>query len=276
MLPVFEMSRAHAARPGRFAMASANNGFFVWYEHLTEDVRAAVDFYGAVVGWKTQPFGDGSDYTMWVGSQGPLGGVMQLTDEAKQNGARATWMGHVQVEDVDATVALAKKLGGNIQHAPTDIPTVGRFAIIGDPQGAGLSVFKPSGTMALHDASKDGEFCWRELMTSDSAAAFAFYSQLFGWKILHEMDMGSMGKYRLYGIGDTQLGGMMTTPSGALLPPTWLYYAGTSELEAAVERATKRGAKLMNGPMDVPGGGRIAQLMDPQGVVFALHQAPKK
>ncbi|HEX7480456.1 MAG TPA: VOC family protein [Polyangiales bacterium] len=130
--------------------------------------------------------------------------------------------------------------------------------------------------MALHDASKDGEFCWRELMTSGSAAAFAFYSQLFGWKILHEMDMGPMGKYRLYGIGDTQLGGMMTTPAGAPLPPTWLYYAGTSDLDAAVERATKRGAKLMNGPMDVPGGGRIAQLMDPQGVVFALHQAPKK
>jgi predicted enzyme related to lactoylglutathione lyase len=56
----------------------------------------------------------------------------------------------------------------------------------------------------------------------------------------------------------------------------WLYYVDVVDLDAAVGRATKRGAKLMNGPMEVPGGARIAQLMDPQGAAFALHQLPKK
>ena len=56
----------------------------------------------------------------------------------------------------------------------------------------------------------------------------------------------------------------------------WIYYTETSDLDAAIARATKKGAKVMNGPMDVPGGGRIAQFMDPQGAAFALHQAPKK
>lgn len=186
------------------------------------------------------------------------------------------WMAHVMVDDVDATAAQAKKLGGKVHKEPEDIPTVGRFAVIGDPQGAAISIFKPVGEMPLHDASKDGEVCWNELLTSDSAAAFEFYSALFGWKIAQEMDMGPMGKYRIYGLGDAQLGGMMATPKGAPMPPTWIYYVQTSDLDAMLARATQRGAKVMNGPMDIPGGGRIVQLMDPQGAAFALHESPKK
>jgi predicted enzyme related to lactoylglutathione lyase len=243
---------------------------------MTKDPKAAIAFYTEVVGWKTQPF-EGTDYTMWVGSQGPLGGVMKLPEEAAKMGAPSHWMSHVQVADVDATTAQAKKLGAKIYKEPSDIPNVGRFSVLADPQGAVISVFKPS-TMMMeqHDISKDGEFCWSELMTSDSAAAFKFYSQLFGWKSLQEMDMGPNGMYRIYGIGETQLGGMMTTPKGAPMPPAWLYYVGTSDLEASLGRATKKGAKVINGPMDIPGGGRIAQLIDPQGAAFAFHQAPKK
>jgi predicted enzyme related to lactoylglutathione lyase len=257
-------------------MASANTGLFVWYEHLTKDVRTAIAFYSDVVGWKTQPFGEGGDYVMWVGSQGPLGGVMRLPDEAAKMGAPAHWMAHVQVEDVDSTVALTRKLGGKIWKEPTDIPTVGRFAVIADPQGAAIAIFKPNSPMTLHDPSKDGEFCWSELFTSDSAAAFKFYSEIFGWKILEDMDMGPMGTYRIFGLAERRLGGMMTMPKDARMPPAWLYYASTSDLDAAIGRVTKKGGKVMNGPMDVPGGGRIAQLVDDQGAAFALHQAPKK
>jgi uncharacterized protein len=256
---------------------TANKGRFVWYEHLTKDPKAAMAFYSDVVGWKTQPFTEtGSDYVMWVGSQGPLGGVMELPEEAAKMGAPPHWMAHVEVENVDATAALAKKLGGKIHKEPTDIPTVGRFAVIADPQGAFISVFTPNAPMALHDSSKPAEFCWNELMTSDSQAAFNFYSQLFGWKILQEMDMGPMGTYRIFGIGDKQMGGMMTVPPGTPMPPMWIYYAETPDLDAALARAKKHQAKVMNGPMDVPGGGRIAQIMDPQGAAFALHQAAKK
>jgi len=257
-------------------MAHAKSGEFVWYEHLTKDPKAAIAFYSEVIGWKTQPFGNDGDYIMWVGSQGPLGGVMTLPDEATKMGAKPSWMAHVCVEDVDATAALVKKLGGKVYKEPDDIPTVGRFAIVGDPLGAVISVFKPANAMELHDAAKEGEFCWNELMTTDSGAAFKFYSELFGWKILQEMEMGPMGTYRIYGVGEKQLGGMMTSPKESPMPPMWIYYAQTQDLDAAIGRATKQGAKVMNGPMDVPGGGRVAQLTDPQGAVFALHQNPKK
>src|SRR5262249_21444043 len=143
---------------------------------------------------------------------------------------------------------------------PADIPKVGRFAIIADPQGAVISIFTPAEPMSLHDSSKAGEFCWNELMTSDNVAAFNFYSQLFGWKVVQDMEMGPIGTYRVFGIGDRQLGGMMKTPKGSPMPPMWLFYAETPDLDAAIARAIEGGATVMNGPMDVPGGGRIAQL----------------
>jgi uncharacterized protein len=252
-------------------MGKAENGRFVWHELLTTDLKAAIAFYGEVTGWKSQPFGD--DYVMWVGSQGPLGGVMTLPEAAAKMGAPPHWIGNVA--DVDVTTALAHKLGGKVYREPWDVPTVGRVAVIADPQGAPLSVFTPTNAMEIHDASREGEFCWNELSTTDSAAAFAFYSELFGWKVQEEMDMGAMGTYRIFGTGDTRLGGMMTSPPGGPTAPMWTYYTETSDLDAALARSTRNGAKIVSGPMVVPGGGRIAQLSDPQGVVFALHQAPK-
>jgi uncharacterized protein len=258
-------------------MSDTNNGHFVWYEYLASDPKAAVSFYTDVVGWSTQPFTEaGGEYLMWVGTQGPLGGVMKLPEDAAAMGTPPTWMAHVQVADVDATAAKAESLGGKIWKSPTDIPTVGRFAVLGDPQGAALAIFKPNQAMTAHDTSKAQEICWNELMTSDPVAALSFYSQLFGWKVHQEMDMGPIGTYRVYGIGDKQFGGIMAIPKEAPLPPMWIYYVETPDLDAALTRASKAGGKLMNGPMDVPGGGRIAQLMDPQGAAFALHQAPKK
>lgn len=256
-------------------MGNASNGNFIWHEHMARDPNAAISFYTEVVGWKTQPFAEADHYVMWVGSQGPLGGVMTLPDEATKVGMPPHWVGHVQVQDVDATAALAKQLGGKVYKEPSDIPTVGRFAIIGDPQGAWIGAFTPS-PMTLHDPSEEGEFCWNELLTSDSAAAFEFYSKLFGWKIDQEMDMGPMGIYRIFGIaGADPFGGMMTTPNGALMPPMWLYYTQTSNLDAALSRATQKGAKLLNGPMEVRGGSRIVQLMDSHGAAFALHEKKK-
>jgi len=120
--------------------AMTNTGRFVWYELLTTDPQGAIAFYSEVVGWKTQPFGDSSDYTMWVGEQGPLGGVTLLPDDAKRMGVPPYWQANVEVANVDETVAKVKELGGQVHHQE-DVPTIGRFAVIGDPQGAVISVY---------------------------------------------------------------------------------------------------------------------------------------
>jgi predicted enzyme related to lactoylglutathione lyase len=259
--------------------AMTNTGRFVWYELLTTDPQAAISFYTDVVGWKIQPWESG-DYTMWVGSQGPLGGVTLLPEAAKQLGAPPYWQANVEVANVDETVALVKKLGGNVYHVE-DVPQVGRFAVIADPQGAVIAVFTPSTQMQSHDIAKPGEFSWHELYTTDHEAAFSFYQQIAGWERLGELDMGPMGKYLLWGREGKQLGGMMTMPKGMKthdgrdISTAWMFYITTAELDAALERAKARGARVINGPMEVPGGQRIVQLMDPQGAAFALVTPPK-
>lgn len=252
---------------------STNTGRFVWYELMTTDTAAAIAFYTETIGWKTQPWESG-EYTMWVGSQGPLGGVMTLPDKAKEMGAPPHWMANVQVADVDAAVAKVRERGGQIFVEPQDIPKIGRFAVIADPQGASMSVFKPSDDMQAHDTTKPGEFSWNELITTDHEAAFRFYSELFGWEKLSEFDMGPMGKYFIYGREGKQLGGMFTKSAEMTMPPSWLYYVTTDDLDAALARAKAKGARVLNGPMEVPGGQRIVQLTDPQGAAFALVTTP--
>ena len=170
--------------------------------------------------------------------------------------------------------AKVLKLDGRVHVPPQDIPEIGRFAVIADPQGASLSVFTPKEAMTLHDTEKPGEFCWNELLTSDQAGGFRFYRELFGWEKMLDHDMGPMGTYLIYGIDGKQLGGMFTM-SKDQMPPAWLYYVQVESLDASLERAKKSGSKVMNGPMEVPGGARIVQLMDPQGAAIALHERAK-
>src|ERR1700722_9635858 len=141
----------HPARTERL-MTDTKTGSFVWYDLLTTDVAASVAFYTHVMGWTTQVWGEGGGaYTMWVSDQGPLGGTMVLPEEARKMGAPPHWMGNVTVADVDATVALVRRLGGRTLREPEDIPTVGRFALIADPHGATISAFAPSRPMAPQD-----------------------------------------------------------------------------------------------------------------------------
>jgi predicted enzyme related to lactoylglutathione lyase len=185
---------------------------------------------------------------------------MELPEAAVKMGAPPHWMAHVQVANVDATVEKVKSLGGKIYNGPEDVPTVGRFAIVADPQGAAISVFTPEKPMERHDLGKPGEFAWNELVTSDLEAGWSFYEKVFGWKKVEDMDMGPMGTYRTFGLGEEMVGGMMKAPDGMPMPTAWLYYVGVDDLDAAIARATKQGAKVISGPMDIPGGGRIAQL----------------
>lgn len=250
-----------------------NPGRFVWYELLTSDVKGALAFYPEVIGWKPQPFGN--DYMMFAGAQGPLGGVTKLPEQAVAMGAMPYWQANVEVANVDATVEKVKALGGKILVAE-EVPSVGRFAVLADPQGAVIAAFTPSGpAMASHDVNQAGEFQWHELLTSDHEAAFSFYSAIFGWERLGEHDMGPMGKYLLWGREGKQLGGMMTNPGmkmpdGRPVPPNWMNYITTPDLDGWLTRAKSLGAKVINGPMEVPGGQRVVLMFDPQGAAFAL------
>jgi len=254
-------------------MIENNTGRFVWYELLTTDPKAAIAFYGEVVGWKAQPY-EGADYHMWVGSQGPLGGTMVLPEQAKQMGAPPHWTSNVEVADVDKTVARVRELGGRVYVEPNDIPKIGRFAVIADPQGATISVFKPADTMASHDSAKHGEFCWNELITTDQNAAFAFYHEIFGWERPARPRHGPHGRLpHLRAQRPAARRHVQQAQGDADAAVVHVLRAGRRPRRGARPRH-QDGRQGPQRPMVVPGGARIVQLMDPQGAAFALHERP--
>jgi predicted enzyme related to lactoylglutathione lyase len=252
---------------------SDSQGSFVWYELMTSDTKGAIGFYRDVIGWGTQAFDGGEmPYSMWTVGQTPIGGVTTLPEEARKTGAPPHWIAYVAADDVDALTKKATSLGATPCVPPSDIPKVGRFSLISDPQGAVIALFKGSGPEMPRPAeAANGRISWHELIAGEWQAAFDFYSRLFGWQKIEAMDMGPMGTYQIYGKGGRTFGGMMTKPPGYPAPPHWLYYVRIDDLDAALARVTKGGGQVLNGPMEVPGGDRIAQCVDPQGAAFALH-----
>jgi predicted enzyme related to lactoylglutathione lyase len=266
-----QMSEAHANEKEDSA-----RGRFVWFDLLAPDEEAAKAFYPAVAGWGTQVWeAPGMSYTMWTVGEKPVGGIMKMPAEAVAGGGRPHWLAYVAVPEVDATVARAQELGATVLRPPTDIPTVGRFAVIRDPQGAEIAPFTPlpSDMKPPEGMPPVGEFSWHELATTDHEAAFAFYSELFGWEKTSSFDMGpEMGVYQLYGRGGAPLGGMYTKGPNPPGPPAWLHYARVADVNAAAEAVPGHGGQILHGPVEVPGGDWIVMVADNQGTPFAVHQ----
>jgi uncharacterized protein len=252
-------------------------GRFMWYDHMTTDVEAAKAFYTAVAGWGLQDWeGGDAPYAMWVAEETPIGGVARLPAGLEADGVPPHWMAHVAVTDLDAAVKQVGELGGTVHKPPTEIPEVGRFTVVADPQGAALALFEPKGDpMPPPDRSKPGRIGWHELNTTDHASAWKFYSALLGWEHTSTFDMGEMGGYFMFrhpGDGeDEAMGGMSDVARHMGFPPHWLYYVNVDDADDAVRRIEAGGGRVLNGPMEVPGGGRIAQCMDPLGAAFAIY-----
>jgi predicted enzyme related to lactoylglutathione lyase len=241
---------------------------------MTVDPAAAGPFYTKVVGWKSEPWASEPTYTIFSGSAGPAAGMSPLPEVNRAQGARGAWMTFIGAEDVDAAVSQAEKLGAKVLRPASDMKEIGRIAIMADPHGASFGLFKPLQSSAPKGPPQPGELAWHELSTPDPEAALKFYQELFGWQLIHKMDMGATGFYYIFGSEGVQRGGMYK-PSHPTPGPAWLAYASVPDADKAAAAATKAGGHVLNGPMDVPGGGRIAQLSDPHGVPFAVHSLAK-
>lgn len=247
-------------------------GRFVWYELATRDAPAAAAFYGRVIGWDTKDAGlDGPAYTLLSAGPNPVAGLFAMAEHGCEGPAKAGWVGYIAVEDVDTYAARVMEEGGSILRQPEDIPGVGRFAVAADPYGAVFTLFKGASEQGPPSMppGTPGHIGWHELHAGDGAGAFAFYAKLFGWTKAEAMDMGPMGVYQLFTAGEGPVGGMMTKTSD-MPSPLWLYYFNVEAIDAALKRTEEGGGKLLMGPHQVPGGGWIAQCLDPQGTLFAM------
>lgn len=245
---------------------------FFWYELMTTDREAAERFYTAVVGWTAEPFGSpgAMPYTVVSAGGRPAGGMMTMPEEARQGGMPPGWIGYIHTTDIDRAVHALEEAGGKVHRAPDDIPGVGRFAVVADPQGAIFQFLQPEGSdQPPVPMTTPGHVGWHELYTTDWAAAFDFYSGQFGWTKGEPFDMGEMGIYQIFHAGGEPVGGMMNKPDN-MPSPVWQFYFNVEDIDAAAARVSANGGTIVMGPQEVPGGSRILMATDPQGAWFAL------
>jgi len=254
------------------------HGDFIWYELMTSEPDAAQEFYGALVGWTFKFSGQPDmDYRLFSMGDTEVGGLMPLTSEMTDGGARPCWLGYIGVDDVDASVAKIKASGGAVHTEPWDIPGVGRMAFVVDPQGASFYIMKGSveggeSTSFAATEPKAGHCAWNELATENPEAAKKFYGEQFGWQKDGDMDMGPMGKYEFWKVGDDRgfmLGAVMSKMAEQPVS-MWTFYFRVPDIDRAVEVIKSKAGQILQEPIEIPSGDYSLVGMDPQGAIFGL------
>ncbi|MFT5142588.1 MAG: putative enzyme related to lactoylglutathione lyase [Rhodothermales bacterium] len=244
------------------------HGAFSWSELMTSDAAKANAFYEKIFGWATQtmPMPQGN-YFVQMNGELPVAGIMDLPQE----GMPTAWMYYVTVDSVDETLEKVVSLGAQIVMPPMDIATVGRMAVIQDPQGAYLTVITyepmPEGTdpncVNFADAfTKAGSFSWFSLQTTDVKAACDFYSAAFGWTY-QVMEM-PMGPYHSIMVGEVGVGGIIPLAQEGI-PPHWSSFVTVDDADAISAAAAAEGGAVIVPPMDIQPVGRFSMIQDPTG-----------
>lgn len=254
-----------------------NKHRFVWHELGTRDVEGAKQFYGEVFGWSFSA-GEDDPYVHIAAGDEMIGGIRQLEANEPQP---TSWLAYVAVDDVAATVDTIRGAGGAVLVPTTTMENVGTFAVAADPSGGVFAAWKSA--RPEEDVERPGmpapfTFAWDELMSTDPASAGPFYAKVFGWTT-RAVDMGGGMSYTLLDRpgatnpkGDPgSAGGMVKSPPE--VPHSfWLGYVGVDDCDARTARAATLGAKVTVPPSDIPGVGRFAVWLDPQGAVIAILQ----
>ena len=248
-----------------------SHGGFVWYELMTTDIAAAKAFYAKVVGWGVADASmPGMAYALFTVKGASVAGLMDLPPAAKAIGEKSSWLGYVAVDDVDAAADRVKRLGGAVHVPPRNIGKISRFSLVADPQLGTLALLQwlSPRTEPAADPGESGRIRWHELHAADRDKAFAFYAELFGWQKV-DSEAEAPDDYQVFSAAGQAIGGMLTKPPTAPIP-FWLYYFNTGDVDAAMARVKAGGGRIVNGPLEVSGGGFMAQCTDPQGAAFGL------
>ncbi|MFB4317147.1 VOC family protein [Actinomadura sp. 21ATH] len=240
-----------------------------WVDLGTPDVEASQEFYGRLFGWH----GNGSPdpatggYPMLApGASLPVAALMPQVVGRQP----VAWGTYVSVEDVDAVVASVGRAGGRVLMEPMDIEGHGRATIFADPLGAVLGAWEPREFAGAGVVDEPGTYCWSELACRDTAAAEAFYGEVFGWRA---ENLGGPGSgYAEWSVpGGPPVGGMIQADGrwSREVAPHWMVYFAVEDCDGAAADALELGGTVPVLPAEAALG-RFAVLRDPQGGMFAV------
>jgi uncharacterized protein len=240
-----------------------------WVDLGSPDLEAAVGFYGGLLGWDVPERENSAELGGYRRARlhgADIAGMMPLMQE----GQPPAWTTYISVKDAGATAAAITEAGGSAISEPMEVAELGTVALFADPTGAVFGIWQPGTFAGAALVNEPGALVWNELNTRDPDAAKAFYGAVFGWTA-EDFEMGEMGAYTMWKLGDADLGGMLDMRGRVPdeVPANWLTYFAVDDADASIEKVKEAGGGIAFGPTDIAAG-RFAVVHDPQGAMFAV------
>lgn len=241
-----------------------NPGTLRWFGLLTEDAAAARAFYSDLFGWQMERSSSVSHIALHGGQ--PIAAITQMgrsTPEVDES----TWLVGIEVSDVEASVAAARRLGAQVLQEVSNAENFAQWAVIEDPQGAQVLLVDPE--RSLGGDPEAGNWVWAELWTVDLEASSRFYTEVVGWE--RGDQSRPEGDYPLFQSAGEPRAGLVSIDSTEM-DSGWAPYIGVTDLRATLARAKELGGEVLLEPAEDIYEGRIAVLRDPTGVGFLVVQ----
>jgi hypothetical protein len=247
-----------------------------WVDTAQSDPRAALEFYGALLGWEfvgpgPMPGDPPGEYHVARIRGRDVAGISALPPGAPESTA---WTTYVAVQSADATAERARAAGGSVVVEPFDAPPAGRMAVLCDPAGAVFCVWEAGDRQGAQVLNEPSAWAMSMLTTRDADAAKAFYRDVFGWAA--EPFAPGVELFRLPGY----VGGEPEQPVPrdvvAVLAAgdgdsVWSVDFWIDDAELAAARATELGGSVVVAPHEIPGFVNTV-IADPTGAVLSLSQ----
>ncbi|MGI9537089.1 MAG: VOC family protein [Desulfocapsaceae bacterium] len=236
-------------------------GKFVWFELITHDPDKVGAFYSDLFGWTFSPYAGNTQYLTIKSAENEIGGMVEVSDRSL--GSR--WISSLSVDDVDETALKVRKLGGRVLYGPADFDDRGKFAQVGDSQGADFIILKTRQGDPSRPEPAPGAIVWVELFTRSVEEAAQFYKGLIAYEVL---PFKESDEHHYFAAGDKIRGGL-TELEWDDVKPTWLPFVGVNNLREVVLKAIDSGGTLLAHTETA------AVILDPGGAAVGLQLLPE-
>ncbi|WP_149182248.1 VOC family protein [Streptomyces sp. TRM49041] len=251
-------------------MAGQPEGMPCWVDAMFTDIEGAKSFYGDVLGWT---FGEAQteygNYTQAYADGKAVAAVVPPMPGQEGQAPQSAWCLYFASPDVEATARKIRDNGGQVLMEPMQVGDFGSMLLAREPGGTTFGVWQAGVHEGFEVRAVPGAYCWAEVYTREPGKADAFFRAVFPYRAQRMEDANI--DFKVFNLGDAPVLGRMTMDENFPpdVPPYINVYFTVDDVDAAMGRATARGAKVLFGPMDSPFG-RFAALLDPQGAPFSL------
>ncbi|MEU8588890.1 VOC family protein [Streptomyces sp. NPDC048664] len=248
-------------------MAVQPEGTPCWADAMFADLEGAKSFYGDVLGWT---FGESSsEYGNYTQAYANGKAVAAVVPPMPGQEGQSAWCLYLATPDAAAAAGRIREHGGEVLMEPMQVGDYGTMALVRDPSGVFFGLWQGGVHEGFEARGVPGAYCWAEVFTREPEKSDAFFPAVFPYRSKRIED--DAVDFRVFELGEGPvLGRMRMTDDFPPQVPSYVnVYFTVEDCDAAVERATGRGAVLRFGPMTSPFG-RFAALSDPQGANFSV------